>query len=77
LIQTRFDTLYICEIKFSRKPLKVNVIDEVQEKIEKLKVPRHISRRPVIIHVNGLSDEVLESQYFSHHVDFSELLCEA
>lgn len=77
LIQTRFDTLYICEIKFSRQPLKINIINEVQEKIDKLKVPRHISRRPVIIHVNGLSDEVLESQYFSHHVDFSELLCEA
>lgn len=74
LVQTRFDTLYICEIKFSRHPLKASIINEVQEKIEKLKVPRHISRRPVLVHVNGVSDEVIESRYFSNIVDFGQLL---
>ncbi|MBI1954016.1 MAG: ATP-binding protein [Proteobacteria bacterium] len=74
LIQTRFDTLYICEIKFSRYPLKMNILNDVQEKIEKLKVPRHMSRRPVLIHVNGVKDDVSESRYFSNIIDFSQLL---
>lgn len=74
LIQTRHDTLYVCEIKFLRKLVKTSVIAEVQEKIKRLKVPRYVSRRPVLIHVNGVADEVLEKQYFSHIIDFSELL---
>lgn len=74
LIQTRFDTIYICEIKFSRHPLKANLIREMQEKIRKLKVPRHVSRRPVLIHVNGVSNELVETQYFSNIIDFGQLL---
>lgn len=74
LIQTRHDTLYVCEIKFLRKPVKVSVIEEMQEKMRRLKVPRHVSRRSVLIHVNGVTDEVLEQQYFSHVIDFSQLL---
>jgi hypothetical protein len=74
LIQTRYDTLYICEIKFSRHPVKIDVITEVKEKTNRLKMPRHISRRPVLIHVNGVSEDVLESQYFSNVIDFGQML---
>lgn len=28
----------------------------------------------VLIHINGVSDEVFESQYFANIVDFSQLL---
>ncbi|MCE3231644.1 MAG: Archaeal ATPase family protein [Alphaproteobacteria bacterium] len=76
MVQTRFDTLYICEIKFSKHPLKARIIKEMREKVETVKVPRHVSRRPVLIHVNGINDDVVESQYFSHMIDFSELLYE-
>lgn len=58
LIQTKFDTAYICEIKFSKHVIGVSVISEMKEKIKRLKVPRHISRRPVLIQVNGVTDEV-------------------
>ena len=36
LIQTRFDTLYLCEIKFSKHPIKIGVIAEMKEKIIRL-----------------------------------------
>lgn len=74
MIQTRFDTLYICEIKFSRHPIKKDVIIEMQEKLNRLKVPKHISRRTVLIHVNGVTDDVIESNYFSQIINFAELL---
>lgn len=77
LIQTRFDSLYVCEIKFSRHPVKTDVIAEVEEKIKRLKTPRHVSRRSVLIHVNGVTDDVLERQYFSQIVDFGQLLYES
>jgi uncharacterized protein len=72
MIQTRFDTLYVCEIKFAKRPLKIEVITDMQEKIQRLKVPRHISRRPVLIHVNGVDEAVIESRYFSNIIDFSQ-----
>lgn len=74
LIQTKFDTVYICEIKFSKHAIGMSVILDMKEKLKRLKVPRHISRRPVLIHVNGVTDEVLEADYFSNIIDFSELL---
>ncbi len=74
MIQTRFDNLYICEVKFSKNPIGVKVISEVKEKIKRLKMPRHISRRPVLIHVNGVTDETLEANYFANIIDFGNLL---
>lgn len=74
LIQTKFDTLYLCEIKFSKKELGVEVIAEVREKVRRLVRPPGISIRPVLIHVNGVSDELQAQEYFAHIVDFAELL---
>jgi len=73
LIQTRFDTLYVCEIKFSKHPIKIEIIDEVQEKMRRLKAPRHVSRRAVLIHVNGVHDDIVDSRFFSNLIDFGKL----
>lgn len=74
MIQLRHNMVYICEIKFSSKELSTQVVDEVKEKIKRLKLPKRFSFRPVLIHVNGVSDAVLESQYFSDIIDFGEFL---
>jgi len=74
LIQTRFGCLYVCEVKFSAQEIKKDIIKELQEKIEKLKKPKGISCRPVLIHVNGLQDSILEEDYFSNIIDFEDLL---
>lgn len=74
LIQTKFDCLYVCEIKFSKHEIKRDVIDELQLKITSLKKPRYFSSRPILIHVNGVSEEVEDGGYFSKIIDFSQLL---
>ena len=74
MIQTRFGSLYVCEIKVSRHPVGYKIIDEVQEKIGKLKRPKGLSCRPVLIHVNGIHDSVVESGYFSDLIDFGQAL---
>lgn len=74
VIKGRFSTLYIIEIKFSQHPVKDSIINEVQEKIVRMKTPRHMSCRPVLIHVNGVDDSVLESRYFSEIIDFGQFL---
>jgi hypothetical protein len=74
MIQTRFNVLYTCEIKFSQKEIGSWIISEMKDKIRSLALPRGFSVRPVLIHVNGVSDAILEEGYFSNVVSFGELL---
>ncbi len=76
LIQTRFNTLYVCEIKFSKHSMGLSIIKEIQQKIEKLKIPKYISCRPVLIHVNGVKDDVIDSRYFADIINFGDLFAE-
>lgn len=71
MIQTKFSTLYVCEIKFSKSAIGLSIIEEVQKKIDAIALPRGFSCRPVLIHVNGVTEEVTESDYFSAIIDFS------
>lgn len=74
MIQTRFHTLYVCEIKFSKNLIGKKIIEEMEEKRKRLKMPRHFSLRPVLIHVNGVEEAVLDERYFDKVIDFSQLL---
>lgn len=74
MIQTKFDTLFVCEIKFSRRPIGCSVIDEVQDKINRLKRPKGFSCRPILIHVNGVTEELVDRDYFSSIIDMCEFL---
>lgn len=74
LIQTRFRYLYACEVKFRQGVVGKEVIEEMEEKLRRLQLPRGFSCRPVLIHVNGVSEDVADSSYFARIIDLSELL---
>ncbi len=74
MIHTRFNCVYVCEIKFSRLPVKAQVVDEVKQKIKALSLPRNFSYRPVLIHVNGVEDELVGTEFFAKIIDFGALL---
>jgi AAA+ ATPase superfamily predicted ATPase len=76
LIQTKDGSLYICEIKFKKDEIDTKVIGEVKEKIKRLKRKKHMSCRPVLIHVNGVSDAIKQSDFFVKIIDFGKFLCE-
>jgi hypothetical protein len=46
----------------------------MQEKMQRLKVPKYISRRAVLIHVNGVKDEIQDADYFAAIIDFNNFL---
>jgi len=73
LVQAKFGTLYLCEIKFSRKGIGRNVITEVQEKISRLSLPKNFSVKPILIHVGDVYDEVMDCNYFAKIIDLTEL----
>lgn len=74
MIQTKFGGLYICEIKFSKHSVRKEIITEVQQKLGKLSYPRGFSCRPVLIHVNGIHEDVVDSGYFAEIINFGDLL---
>ncbi len=74
LIQTRTNALYACEIKFSKQEVRPEVISEVKQKLDHFYLPKGFSIMPVLIHVNGVSDSINDEQFFSHVINFSELL---
>lgn len=74
LIQTKFNTLYVCEIKFSKEPIGLSVVNEVQQKIDQITKPKSFSVRPILIHVNGVTSDVIESEFFAKIIDFGQFL---
>ena len=73
LIQSR-NTLYVCEIKFSRNMIGMGVIEDMEKKIETLSVPRLFSCRPILIHVGRVREEVIEKDYFDRIIDWTNFL---
>ena len=74
LIQTKFHCVYVCEIKFSQFEINPAIISEMKEKISRLKLPARFSYRPVLIHVNGVRQDVVDSGYFAEIIDFGRFL---
>jgi hypothetical protein len=65
--------LNVCEIKFRKITSKV-VINEVQEKINRLKIPRGIRARPILIYSGGLYPGIEEDGFFDRILHFDQLL---
>lgn len=74
LIQTKYNTLYVCEIKFSKNPIQIDIVKEMQQKIASLDARQGMSIRPVLIHVNGVDAEVGVEGFFSEIIDFGQML---
>lgn len=74
LLHTRFHCLYLFEIKFSKKQIGTSIIEEIEKKRISLRIPKYCSLRPILIHVNGVDDSVLDARYFDKTIDFGQLL---
>ena len=74
LIQTRYRTIYLCEIKFSEHPIGKSIIEEMKEEISRLSLPRLYSVRTVLIHVNGITEDLRSSELFDYIIDFQKMM---
>ena len=73
LIHSKFDCLYVCELKFKRS-IDPSVVKEVQQKIAILKRPKYLSVRPILIYAGELSEDIQSADYFYAHFDVGSLL---
>lgn len=74
LIHVKQGVLYLCEIKFSRKTLGMQVIAEVKEKMQRISVPNNMSIVPTLLHIGEVSDELVDSHFFANIINIGEFL---
>lgn len=74
MIQTKYNILYLCEIKFSRNSVTNKVVEELEEKAHRVSLPRGYAIRLILIHINGISGEFQSDKYPLDIIDFSELV---
>ncbi len=74
LVQNFTKNLFVCEFKFKRRELGIELIDSMKAKISALKVPRGFATVPVLFHIGGVSSSVATSGYFYRVIDISDLL---
>jgi uncharacterized protein len=73
LIQTKYKTLFVCEIKFSQKTIGMDAVKAVQQKIDRLVVPKGFAVLPVLIHASDVSEDVLDADYFADIINVTTL----
>lgn len=76
LVQTETKNIFICEFKFMRSELGIEVIQQMEKKMQALAVPRGFAVLPVLFHIGGVSVSVELSNYFYRIIDISDLLGE-
>jgi AAA+ ATPase superfamily predicted ATPase len=74
LIQTRTHTLFLCEFKFKKGEVGSEIIDQMKEKVSRLKAPKGFARVPVLFHLSGVCDSVETGSFFYRIVDITEFL---
>jgi uncharacterized protein len=75
LLRTKH-SLYVVEIKH-RRSIEPSIIDEVREKVIRLRGPTGLSIRTVLVYQGQLDPKVEAESYFDFLVPFARLLTEA
>jgi len=74
LVQTQTQNLFVCEFKFNTRELGLEVVEQIKEKINRLKIPRGFGVVPVLFHFGGVTISVYEQNYFYKIIDINSLL---
>lgn len=74
LVQTKTNTLYLCEFKFKKREISSDIISDMQEKISRLKAPKGFAKVAVLFHLSGVAGSVATSPYFYRIIDIADFL---
>ena len=72
LIQTSTRNLYICEFKFRNRMIGSEVIEELEQKIKALKVPKGFATVPVLVTNADVSDSIIRADYFHRIINVED-----
>jgi hypothetical protein len=74
LVQTKTNSLFICEFKFKKREINSDIITDMQEKISRLKTPKGFAKVAVLFHLSGVTSTVATNPYFYRIVDIADFL---
>lgn len=74
LVQTTTKNLFVCEFKFKRREIGIDIITQLQEKVSALKVPRGFAIILVLFHIGGVSSNLATNNYFYRIIDIADFL---
>ncbi len=74
LVQTKTNSLFICEFKFKKREISSDIMSEMQEKIARLKTPKGFAKVAALFHLSGVTPSVATSSYFYRIVDIVDFL---
>jgi len=72
MVETKY-SLYVCEVKF-RKKIRTSIIEQMQEKIQRLGQVNNLSIKPVLIYAGSIEKNIISSKYFSEIINIEQLL---
>ena len=74
LVQTKTNTLFICEFKFKRREIATDSIEQMTHKLNALDAPKGVAKVPVLFHISGVSDALAVAGYFYRIIDITDFL---
>ena len=74
MIQTKYKTIFLCEIKFSENEVSQKVISDMQRKMAALKTPRGYAYLPVLIHTGALNEKIIDAEFFEKIINIEEMI---
>ncbi len=74
LVQTKTNSLFICECKFKKGEISGEIITEMQDKISRLKTPKGFAKVAVLFHLSGVASSVATNPYFYRIIDIADFL---
>lgn len=74
LAQTATKNLFFCELKFKRREIGPEIIEEMQAKIKALKIPKGYAAVPILFHAGDVAASVATSGYFYRIIDITDFL---
>lgn len=66
--------LSVGEFKFKRREVGIEIIQEMQQKISAIKIPRNYAAVPVLFHIGGIASSVETGGYFYRIIDIADFL---
>ncbi len=74
LVQSKTNSLFICEFKFKKREISSDIITDCHEKISRLKTPKGFAKVAALFHLSGVTSTVATNPYFYRIVDIADFL---
>ncbi len=74
LVQTKGWNLFVCEFKFNRRMIGIEIISEMTEKLKNFSAPKGFAKIPILFHLGEVSSGVHDANYFYKIIDIGDYL---